>query len=127
MNAGQRLLETDVVVLAAHRLDHEIHLPAKLNVGDTLLVEGSWDSLEATSANPDVLLVDAPSEVRRQTVKLGRGSGRAIAIAVTMVALMATALLTPAVAGILAAIMVILTGVIAPEDAYRRVQWGTVF
>lgn len=127
VNAGQRLLETDVVVLAAHRLDHEIHLPAKLNVGDTLLVEGSWDSLEATSANPDVLLVDAPSEVRRQTVKLGRGSGRAIAIAVTMVALMATALLTPAVAGILAAIMVILTGVIAPEDAYRRVQWGTVF
>ncbi|VBA45065.1 SLC13 family permease [Mycobacterium attenuatum] len=127
VKVGQQLFGTDVTVLAAHRFGHELDLPAKLHVGDTLLVEGSWESLEATSVDPDVLLVDAPVNVRRQAVKLGRGSFRAIGILSAMVVVMAAGLLSAALAALAAAGMIMITRVISPQDVYQRIQWSAVF
>jgi di/tricarboxylate transporter len=57
---------------------------------------------------------------------LGAGAKRAIAVLAVMVALLATGLVPPAVAGLLAAGALVLLGVLAMDQAYRSVSWTTV-
>src|SRR5436305_1653168 len=42
-----------------------------LTTGDTLLVQGTWDALDASHDDADVLVVDSPDIVRRQAVPMG--------------------------------------------------------
>ncbi len=117
----------DMVILAAQRQGEDLGpRETKLNVGDTLLVQGTWDALEANEDDPDVLVVDSPDIVRRQAVPLGPGAGRAIAALLGMVVLLATGLVPAAVAGLLAACALILSGVLSVPQAYRAVSWTTI-
>jgi Cation transport ATPase (P-type) len=47
-----------------------------LAAGDALLVQGTWDALEANEDDADVLVVEPPTTVRRQAVPMGPGAGR---------------------------------------------------
>ena len=72
--------EGDVVVLAVHRNGKPIPPGgATLVAGDTLLVRGSWEALEAYLASRRVLPVVEPDRVRRQAAPLDsrawRGDG----------------------------------------------------
>ena len=97
-----------------------------LAVGDTLLLRGSWAALDENLADPDVLVVDRPDAIRRQAVPLGPGAKRAIAVLAGMVVLLATGAVPPAVAGLLAAGAMVLSGVLSMDQAYRGISWTTV-
>ena len=115
-----------LVVLGVQRAGEDVAgRDAQLQVGDTLLLRGTWDDLQEHTAGPEVLVVDDPAALRR-TVPLGVGAKRAIAILAAMVLLLATGIVPPAVAGILAASAVVLTKVLTPSQAYRSVSWTTV-
>jgi hypothetical protein len=58
----------------------------------------------------EVLVVNSPDLVRRQAVPMGRGAKTMIAVLAAMVLLLATGAVPPAVAGLLAAGAVVLTG-----------------
>lgn len=98
-----------------------------LQTGDVLLLEGPWAALNDAEQDRDLLVVNAPDLLRRQAVPRGKGSTRALVILAAMVLLLATGLVPPAVAALLAAGAMILTRVVASQDAYRRVSWSTVF
>jgi di/tricarboxylate transporter len=117
----------DLVVLAVQRKGHNVG-PGEtiLAEGDTLLLQGSWESLEANLDDPDVLVVDRPEVVRRQTVPFGPGARRATGVLVVMVALLATGALPPVVVGLLAAGALIVLGVLDTEQAFRSIAWTTV-
>lgn len=116
----------DLVVVAVRRHD-EVH-PGEtvLEAGDALLLQGSWGRLDYHMGDRDVLPVDLPDAVRRQAVPLGPGAGRALAILAAMVILLATGVTPAAVAGLLAAGAIIVTGVLSIEQAYHRIHWTTV-
>jgi di/tricarboxylate transporter len=117
----------DLVVLAVHRNGEDLGpQPAALAPGDVLLVRGSWDALSTQLEDPDVLVVDAPHEVRRQAVPFGPGAKRATGVLVLMVALLATGTVPPAVAALLAAGALVLTRVVTLEQSYRAISWTTV-
>jgi di/tricarboxylate transporter len=117
----------DLVVLAVQREGREPSAGATtLQAGDTLLVQGTWDALDANLADPDVLVVDAPEIVRRQAVPLGQGSGEAIAILLGMVVLLASGIVPAVVAGLLAASAMVLLRVLSMKQAYRGINWTTV-
>lgn len=118
----------DLVILAIQRGGEDLGpLPTELAVGDVLLVQGDWRDLEReVAADPEVLAVDPPTMVRSQTVPLGPGSGRAIAVTAGMVVLLATGVVTAAVAGLLAASAMVLLGVLTPKQAYGGISWTTV-
>jgi di/tricarboxylate transporter len=59
-------------------------------------------------------------------VPLGRGAKSALAILVPMVAVLATGLLEPVVATLLAAGALVLLGIVPVERAYRAISWTTV-
>jgi di/tricarboxylate transporter len=116
----------ELVVLAVQRRETELTGETALEVGDTLLLKGTWGALDTQLDDPDVLVVDRPSDVRRQAVPLGPGARTALAVLAGMIALLATGLTPPAVAGLLAAGAIVVTGVLSIEEAYRGVQWTTV-
>lgn len=125
---GMVTSDGDLVVLAIGRGGEDLGPGGtELEVGDTLLLQGTWDALDLRmDTDPDVLVVDAPQLVRRQTVPLGRGAGRAIAVLAAMVILLATGAVPAVVAGLLAAGALVLTRVIGVEQAYRSISWTTV-
>jgi di/tricarboxylate transporter len=124
--AGQTTPSGDLVVLGVRRAGTALTGPdTALEVGDTLLLRGSWDDLERHTEGSEVLVVESPATLRR-SVPLGRGAKRASTILAAMVILLATGAVPPAIAGLLAAGAVILTGVMPVERAYRAVSWTTV-
>lgn len=116
----------DLVVLAVQRREVELAGETILEAGDTLLLQGTWGALDVHLEDPDVLVVDRPSDVRRQAVPLGPGAKGALAILAGMVFLLATGLTPPAVAGLLAACALVVGRVLSIEQAYRGIQWTTV-
>ena len=124
----------DLIILAVHRTGTELGPddPAisgggvELQPGDTLLLQGTWEALDIQLNDPDVLVVSSPDLVRRQAVPMGPGARQAIIILLAMVVLLATGIVPPAVAGLLAAGAVILTGILNVEQSYRAINWTTV-
>jgi di/tricarboxylate transporter len=116
----------DLVVLAVQRKEEDLAGETALAAGDTLLLRGTWGALGRHLDDPDVLVVDAPDAVRRQVVPLGQGTKRVLVILAGMVVLLATGLAPPAIAGLLAAGAIVVTGVLTVDQAYRGIQWTTV-
>ncbi|GEK21921.1 SLC13 family permease [Cellulomonas xylanilytica] len=121
------LVRSGVTVLGVRRLgkdrggDHLV-----LAEGDSLLVHGPWPAVEGFAVDDDVLIVDSPELVRRQTVALGPTAWRAIAVLVGTVALLASGVVPPAIAGLIGATAMVMTGVVTGPQAYRAVSWQTV-
>jgi di/tricarboxylate transporter len=114
-------------VLAVHRSGEDAGpRPTMLRSGDVLLLQGTWRALDENLDDPDVLVVDAPDEVRRQTMPLSFRATEATAVLVAMVVLLATGAVPPVVAGLLAAGAMVLLRVLTMEQLYRGVSWTTV-
>jgi di/tricarboxylate transporter len=116
----------DFVVIGLMRRGQELENETTFQAGDAVLVQGDWDVLERRARASDVLVVDDPAQVRRQTVPLGVGARKTIAIVAVMVALLATGIAPPAIAGLLAAMAIVVSGALTIEQAYRGIQWTTV-
>ena len=116
----------DLVVAAVHRREEALLGESTLEMGDTLLLEGTWTALGHHLDDPDVLVVDEPDQVRRQAAPLGASARRTLVVVAAMVALLATGVAPPAVAGLLAAGAIVLVRVLTIEQAYRGIQWTTV-
>jgi len=117
----------DLVILGIRRRGRERGAePTVVEEGDSLLVHGSWDAVDALVEHRDVLVVNSPDLIRRQTVPLGAKAGTAIAILTVMIVLLAADLVPPAVAGLGAAAAMVLFGVISSGQAYRAVSWQVV-
>ena len=94
----------DLVVLAVQRKGVDLEdYKTVLAAGDTLLLQGTWNALSEQLEDPDVLVVDAPHDVRRQALPFGPGARRASVVLVVMVVLLAAGAVPPAVASLLAA------------------------
>ncbi|MFJ2550985.1 SLC13 family permease [Microbacterium sp. NPDC087591] len=125
--AGMCTPSGDLVVLGVRRGGESLDSAGdRLRAGDALLLDGSWDDLQRHTAQRDeVLVVDAPLTLRR-SVPLGAGAKRTSVILLVMIVLLATGVVPAAIAGLLAAGALILTGVVPIARAYRSISWTTV-
>ena len=115
----------ELVVAAIHRAGEELGR-TNLQVGDVLLLRGTWGALDANTADPNVLVVDTPSAIRRQAAPLGRNAKFALIILAGMVVLLATGLVPPAIAALAAAAAMVLLRVLSPYQAQRSVSLTTL-
>jgi di/tricarboxylate transporter len=117
----------DLIIVAVQRSGADIGpREVMLEAGDTILLLGTWKALDLHLDDPDVLVVNSPELVRRQAVPMGAGAMQAIAVLCGMVILLATGLVPPAVAGLLAAGALILMGIMTVAQSYRAIDWTTV-
>ena len=116
----------DLLVLAIQREGAEAE-PGEvvLAQGDTLLLEGAWDALDQ-HLDDEVLVVDAPETVRRQVVALGVGARRATLVVLGLMVALASGAVPAAVAGAVAAMALILVGVMTSDQAYRAISWPAI-
>jgi di/tricarboxylate transporter len=117
----------ELVILAVQRHGEDLG-PGEvaLKAGDSLLLQGTWAALDEQTRDLNVALVDSPDAIRRQTVPLGPRALPALVILGAMVALLTTGLVPAAVAGLLAAIAMVLSGVVTVEQAHRAMSWTTL-
>ena len=118
----------DLVIVAIQRKGEE-QGPRRpvLAVGDVLLLQGSWSALDENLADPDLLVVDTPDQVRRQVVPLGpRRRARRSSSWSGWSSLLATGVVPSVVAGLLAAGAMVLLRVVSVDGAYRAINWTTV-
>jgi len=124
--AGMTTPSGDLVILGARRGREKLYgSEVRLQPGDALLLEGSWSDLDRHTASPEVLVVDAPSTLRR-SVPLGTGAKRAVLVLLAMIVLLATGAVPAAVAALLAAGALVLTRILSIAQAYRGISWTTV-
>jgi di/tricarboxylate transporter len=124
---GMLSRDCDLMILAVQRGGENLAAtPTQLAVGDTILLQGTWQALDKKLANPRVLVVDSPEVVRRQAVALGAGAKEAIAILAVLVILLSTALVPPAIAGLACACAMVVSGVLTVPQAYKGVDWSSV-
>lgn len=116
----------DLIVLAIQRQGEDLRRSVTLAAGDTLLLQGTWGALDTRLEQHEVLVVNIPDVVRRQAVPMGAGSKTVLMALALMVLLLATGLVPPAVAGLLAAGIIVTAGVLSVEQVYRSVGWTTV-
>ena len=100
---------------------------ARLAVGDSLLVRGNWESIARIGEDRDnFVVVGEPEAMARQVVKLNGRSLIAVLTLLGMVVLMAFNIAPAVVATLLAALVLVLTKCVSPEEAYRSISWQTV-
>lgn len=121
------VIDGALIVLAITRNGEDLgpH-PVRIQPGDTLLVEGPWSALDSAQRAHELLVVDSPELVRRQAVPLGSGSSVAIAVLLVMDVLLATGIVPPVIAAMLAAGAMVLGRVLTVQQAYRGISWTTV-
>jgi di/tricarboxylate transporter len=115
-----------LVVLAVQREGSDEAGQISLETGDVLLLEGPWAVLDAAEQDNELLVVNTPDLLRRQAVPRGKGSTRALVILAAMVVMLATGVVPPVVAALLAAGAMIVWNVLPPNQAYRAISWSTV-
>lgn len=126
LSPGMATPSGDLVLLAARRGEDQLKSGEfSVAMGDVLLLRGTWDDLTKQTASSDVLVVDAPAQLRR-AIPLGRGAKRAIVILALMVLLLATGIVPPAVAALLAASALVLSRTVSVPQAYHSISWTTV-
>lgn len=123
---GMITASQDLVVMAVQRNGEDLIGEVTLEAGDHLLVQGSWSALQRHETNDGVLVVDRPETVRRQLVPLGAGANSVLAIVGLMVVAIASGVVAPAVATVLAAGAIMVLRLVSVDDAFRSINWTTV-
>ncbi|MGS4947276.1 SLC13 family permease [Meridianimarinicoccus sp. RP-17] len=116
----------DLIVIAIQRQGADLEAGEPLAAGDTMLLQGTWAALDTRLNQAEVLVVNAPDLVRRQAVPMGKGAHIVIGALILMVVLLATGFVPPAVAGLVAAGIILIGGVLSVDQVYRGINWTTV-
>jgi len=99
----------------------------ELRFGDTLLVEGPWERLLRLKREPfDFVVVGLPRELNHPE-GLSKRAWLSLAITAAMLVLMISDFVSPMMAALLAATLLILNKCITMEEAYSSINWGTIF
>ncbi|OBF35956.1 citrate transporter [Mycobacterium sp. ACS1612] len=115
-----------LTVLSVHRMNADVGARVvEFSQGDTILVHGPWSAIDRLAAS-GMLIVDSAEDVRRQTVALDHSALRALAVLAVLIGLLAAGIVPPAVAGLSAALAMVLLRVVRTEQAYRAIPWQTI-
>jgi di/tricarboxylate transporter len=119
--------EFGLVVLGARRGLKMLPLDAPLQVGDSILVRGTWEAIgRLQDLHEDLVVVGRPEEVVTQVTRLNTRSALALAILAGMVLLMVSGAVPVGIASLLAAAAMLLCGCLSTSEAYRAISWSTV-
>lgn len=129
---GHTLKEADfrsrygVTVLAVWREESPVAgrlADVPMRLGDTLLVQGRRERIEALREDPAFLVLRTPKVPSRRLNKAPYN----LVIFVSMISLVAIGILPISVAAVLGAVLSVLTGCLSMDEAYESIEWKSVF
>ena len=95
----------------------------RLKLGDTLLVHGRREQIDALQLNPSFLVLGPVKLEQRRRSK----AQAAIMVFLLMIGLVAIGQVQISSAAVLAAILMVLVGCLKMDEAYRSIEWQSVF
>lgn len=96
-----------------------------LRFGDILLVQGPWDNILALRRNGrDFVVLGQPEAIMGPP--RSEKAGIALMIMAGMLVLMITNVVSIAAASMLAALLMVLTGCLSMDEAYRAIDWKSI-
>ncbi|WP_158058956.1 SLC13 family permease [Halorussus halophilus] len=104
--------------LIRKRMDH-----TELQVGDTLLVQATPESISRLNVNRDFIVAQ---EIERPDYREGK-IALAIGIVAAVVAVAALNILPIMVSALAGALVMVVTGVLKPPEVYDAVEWDVIF
>jgi di/tricarboxylate transporter len=114
-----------ILILAVHRQGRNLREnfeDVELDFGDTILMEGTETAIEKLRADRNfLLLAAAPAKPRRR-----RRRWLALAIVAALVVLATLNTLPISALALIAAVLMVITGCVPAEDAYRAISWKVV-
>jgi di/tricarboxylate transporter len=94
-----------------------------IDFGDSLLLQGPVDKINLVRHEPDLLLLDMPPLETRRTQK----APVAVAILLGVLAVVAAGWLHVSAAMFTGALLMVLSGTLTMDEAYRSIDWKSVF
>ena len=115
----------ELVIVAIQRSGEDVGR-TQLRVGDVMLLRGTWSALTTNTQDPNVLVVDDPLAVKRQAAPMGTKAKIALVILAAMVIMLATGVVPPAMAALIAAGAMVALRVLSVTQAQRSISWTTL-
>jgi di/tricarboxylate transporter len=94
-----------------------------IDLGDSMLLQGSVDKINLLRHERDFMLLDMPPLETRRTQK----APVAVAILLGVLAVVAVGWLHVSAAMFIGALLMVLTGTLTMDEAYRSIDWKSVF
>ncbi len=116
----------NLTVLAIWRAGHSLRqklADTSIQVGDVLLVQGAKENLGLIHEDPGLLLLDPVISPKKNT----KQAPISLLIMLGMLISVTTGWLHISVAAVIAAILMVLARILSMDEAYRAIQWRSVF
>lgn len=116
-----------LVIVAVNRYGESLDYDdVVLQPGDSILLQGTWESLDEHVSDPNLVVVDFPDAIKRQNVSLGTKAVPALVLLAGMVGLLVSGIVPSAIACLLCAIGMVLFQVVTVPQAHRSMNWTTL-
>lgn len=123
---GMSARDGELFVLAIRRGGEDLGAqPTQLIAGDHLLLQGSWKALDKHLADPNVLEVNSPELVRRQSIPLGHRAWEAIAVLGALIVMLVGGWFPAALVAVICSVALVLLRVLTVPQAYKGIDWNT--
>ncbi|WP_445382861.1 SLC13 family permease [Robiginitalea sp. IMCC43444] len=128
LSMGSYLGNYGIQLLGASRnnkplTDHQINVKA----GDAFIIRGSWENMENLKKTyRNIVITGSPEAMSKEVTQLTARSYIALGSLLLLISLLVFNWLPGAIAALLCAGLVLLTGCIPISRAYNRISWGSV-
>lgn len=127
VNLGHYLQQSGVQLLAASRNNRPLKGTITIAAGDAFIIRGPWENIEQLKAlYENVVITGSPEAMSKNVAKLNGKSYVAMGILLLMILLLVFDLLPGAIAALVCAGLMMLTGCVPISKAYKGISWTSV-
>ncbi|MEM9868403.1 MAG: SLC13 family permease [Bacteroidota bacterium] len=124
---GQYLNQMEVQLLAASRDNKPLKGKVKIEAGDAFVIRGQWEKIEnLKSVYENLVISGSPEALSKNVDMLTPRSYIALGTLILMVLLLVLKILPGAIAALICAGIMMLTGCVPISKAYKGISWTSV-
>ncbi|MBO0322978.1 SLC13 family permease [Muricauda sp. CAU 1633] len=124
---GHYLSQAGIQLLAASRHNRPLDGRIKIEAGDAFIIRGQWDNIEGlTSMYENLVISGSPEALAKNVDVLTPRSYIALGTLILMILLLVLNILPGAIAALICAGIMMLTGCVPISKAYKGISWTSV-
>lgn len=127
VNLGNYLEQAGVQLLAASRGNQALTGRIKMEAGDAFIIRGTWENIEALkSVYENIVITGSPEALSKNVDRLDPRSFIAMGTLLLLILLLVFKVLPGAIAALICAGIMMITGCVPISKAYKGISWTSV-
>ena len=124
---GQYLKQMDVQLLAASRNNRPLKGKIRIAAGDAFIIRGQWEKMDnLKSVYENIVISGSPEAMSKNVDIIDHKSYIALAVLLLMIVLLVFKILPGAIAALICAGIMMITGCVPIAKAYKGISWTSV-